>query len=660
MKRFITLLPILGTFSTNLYAEVPTMLDTVVVSATRSEQPTVPTPASITVISEQEIAQSGARSVAELLKGRAGIQVSDMFGDGSSGVVFDLRGFGSTASSNTLIMVDGRRLNNGADTGAPDISTVALNNIERIEIIQGSAGTLFGNQAVGGVINIITRTPEEFHADVDLALGSYDSRTLTASLSNRLDNGVSYRIAADKRKSDNYRDNNSLDYENIVGRVDYEYSGGRVFAELNRIHENLGLPGALFADEMNIDRRQSVSDYAGNYQDTDTTLSRIGISHDLNSNWSIDMELAYRDVDREFFTSYRGFRDGVSHQTRDVYSFTPRLVGTVPMNGGEAQITIGSDVEMTDYYLISSQGTQEVDQRIYGYYLQGVLPINEKLSITAGARKSLVRNHISAVNTFPPSPFAGGENLDDEATVGTIGLVFTPSQAWRLFARIDENFRFAKVEEHTSKSGTPTGLKNQTGISYEAGAEWNRDDASFKATAYRLNLENEISYDATVGWGENVNLDTTTRKGIILEASTKINRSVRLGLNYNYVDAEMTSGSYEGKRVPLVAENSATILLDYSPTSSFDLHTEIKYVGDQVVGSDFANAFPKLDGFTVVNLSGEYRLRGWHIGAKVNNLFDKEYSETGSTGYTAGFVLADAHFPSPERNFWLTVGYDFY
>ena len=81
--------------------EVPTVLDTVVVSATRSEQVSVPTPASISVITAQDIERSGARNVTELLRGRAGIQVSDLYGDGSGGAVFDMRGFGATAGSNT-------------------------------------------------------------------------------------------------------------------------------------------------------------------------------------------------------------------------------------------------------------------------------------------------------------------------------------------------------------------------------------------------------------------------------------------------------------------------------------------------------------------------------------------------------------------------------
>ena len=653
MKRAILLLSILGSATTDAVAEAPTVLNTVVVSATRSEQASVPTPASISVITSDDIEKSGARNVAELLKGRAGIQVRDMFGDGSSGVEFDLRGFGATATSNTLIMVDGRRLNNGADIGAPDVSTIALKNIERIEIIQGSAGTLFGNQAVGGVINIITRRPQEFHADVDLRLGSYNSRSLTASVSNRMDNGISYRMAAEKRESDNYRDNNSLDYKNLVGRVDYAYNNGRLFAEIHHTNEVMETPGALFADELEADRRQSASVYAHDFQDADTTLTRVGLSHNLSDDWSLDMELAYREVDRVFASSFR--TTGVqpaADQTRDVYTFTPRLIGVVPMNGGEAQFTIGADLELTDYYLSSSMGIQEVDQGIYAYYLQGVFPLNDKWSVTAGARRALVRNHITDSYNF-----SGGENLDDAVTVRTLGVVFRPDQSWRLFARADENFRFAKVDEHTSVYTGTTGVKNQTGISYEVGGEWSGTSSSFKATLYRLNLENEISYDTSAYM--NVNLDSTSRKGVFLEARTAINQDVELGIDYHYVNARLDSGPSSGNRVPLVANHSATLSLDYTPIHAMNLHGEIKYVGDQVLGGDFSNAFPELDDFTVVNLSGEYRLNGWRIGAKVNNLFDKQYSETGATGYTAGWALADAYFPAPERNFWLTLGYDF-
>ncbi len=644
--------------TTDVMAEVPTLLGTVVVSATRSEQPTVSTPASITVISEVDIARSGARSVAELLRARAGIQVRDLYGDGGSGAVFDLRGFGSYASSNTLIMVDGRRLNSAADTAIPDISTIALKDVERIEIIQGSAGTLFGNQAVGGVINIITRTPQEFHADVDLVLGSYDTSSIAASLSNRLDNGVSYRVSAKRRKSDNYRDNNHQDYQNLMGRMDYEYSLGRVFAEFHTTDADMETPGALYTDELNADRRQSHSAYTGDYQETETDMGRIGISHRLTDNWSLDSELAYSTVGRDYILGSRTMGKSYGAQNRDVHTLTPRLVGVVPMNGGEAQFTIGADFEMTDYKndvnvpsWFFTKNT-EIDQRIYAYYLQGVLPLNDKWSVTAGVRRALVRNHITENSTFG-SNFSDGENLDDEVTVGTFGVVFRPNEAWRLFARADENFRFAKVDEHTSVWSSATGLKNQTGVSYEIGGEWLGPYGSFKATAYRLNLKNEISYDAVAYM--NVNLDSTERKGLILEASRKIGDNIQVGFNYSYVDAEITSGAYDGNMVPLVAEHSSSILLDYYPMQALRLHAEVKYVGERVLDSDYDNSYQTLDSYTLVNLSGEYELDGWGVGLKVNNLFDKEYSEMGIASGVSG-----AFYPSPERNIWLTLGYDFY
>ena len=652
MQRSILLLSILGITANQAGAEVPTVLDTVVVSATRSEQVSVPTPASISVITAQDIERSGARNVTELLRGRAGIQVSDLYGDGSGGAVFDMRGFGATAGSNTLILIDGRRLNNAADIATPDVTTLAMKNIERIEIIEGSAGTLFGNQAVGGVINIITKRPQEFHADMDVSVGSYDSRTLTTSVSDRFDNGISYRFAAEARASDNYRDNNALEYQNAVGRIDYEHTGSRIFGEIQYTNEDLETPAALFAEELKEDRRQSAAVYADDFQDTDTLVGRFGLSQDLSDIWSLDVELAYRDVDRKFANSFRSGPVPPADQTRDVYTLTPRLIGTLPMNGGEAIFTFGADLEKTDYHLRSSLGTQDVDQLIQAYYVQGVIPLNPKWSVTAGGRWAKVSNDIT--DSFA---FAGGGELDDEVTVGTFGLTYRPERSWRLFARADENFRFAKVDEHTSVFGSTDGLNNQTGISYELGGEWSGDLGRVLLTAYRLELDDEISYDPALF--HNVNLDSTMRKGLILEVWAKVHTDVDVGVYYSYVDSETDSGSFAGNRIPLVAEHSASLMVDYRPIPNLDLHAELLYVGDQVLGGDFANEFPELDDYTLFTLSGEYRINGWSFEARVNNLFDREYSETGSTGYDAGFTLRDSYFPAPERNFWLKVGYDF-
>ena len=144
-----------------------------VVSAARTEQSTVTIPATINIISRQEIEASGASNVSEVLRNQGGIYLTDFFGAGTHSSVA-MRGFSSsTAASNTLVIVDGRRLNN-IDLSAPDLNSISIKDIERIEIIQGSAGTLYGDQAVGGVINIITKVPEQARKEIQLSAGSYD------------------------------------------------------------------------------------------------------------------------------------------------------------------------------------------------------------------------------------------------------------------------------------------------------------------------------------------------------------------------------------------------------------------------------------------------------------------------------------------------------
>ena len=197
-------------------AEPAEELTPVVVSATRSEERDVKTPANIAVIDRTEIETSGAANRADLLRGHAGIQISDLFGDGSRPTV-SMRGFGGNAQANTLILVDGRRLNN-ADLGNPDLNSIPLEDIERIEIVEGSGGTLFGDQAVAGVINIITRAPEKLRARAVVQAGSYDHHDESLTVENRHSNGFGYRFSGVKRDTDNYRRSNGSDFDSLSDR----------------------------------------------------------------------------------------------------------------------------------------------------------------------------------------------------------------------------------------------------------------------------------------------------------------------------------------------------------------------------------------------------------------------------------------------------------
>jgi iron complex outermembrane receptor protein len=623
----------------------PASLEKIIISATRSEQSTVSSPGSITVISRAQISNSGATTLAEVLRGQGGVQIRDLYGDGSR-LSISMRGFGANAASNTLVLVDGRRLNN-PDLAPPNLNTIALNEIERIEIIQGSAGSLYGDQAVGGLINIITRSPRQLEASVEAAAGSYDRHDLSMRIANRLDNGLGFRLSLDDSKADNYRKHNERDYRNISGRLDYDYTSGLVFLEYQDMDEDINLPGGLFRAQYDADRRQP--QYPNDSADTSSRSGRLGIRQMLTDNWQLEAETTARDTEVNGSLSNTAFS-----QDRQVSELMPRLIGSYLLDNGELLITTGVDVIHSEYEIASIFGTTENDQDISSFYVQAVIPVTPVLQLTVGARSASVNNDLTDSFAYP-----AGIDLDDDETAAELGISYFPAQSWRLFLRADENFRFAKVDEQTQTLGGITGLDTQTGTSYEAGAEWNRAGNSFKAVLYHLDLDNEIAYDTSVY--ANVNLDPTTRDGIIIEGTYSPFTKLSVSGQYGYIDARFDEGIHSGNRIPFVAEHTAHLSATYQLNNEWTLFGEMQYIDDRIAAGDVTNTLETLDDYTVYNLNINYTRPAWQASLRINNLTDKKYSDYAASSYNpATFTNETGFYAAPERNFMLTARYNFY
>ncbi len=130
-------------------------MEEVVVTATMIEEPIREIPKNVTVITREDIEQASSNNVVDLLAREANLNLLSFFGTDKRASV-DIRGFGATGVSNVVVMVDGFRLN-PPDLAGPDFSSVPLDQIERIEIVRGGGSVLYGDGAVGGVINIITK-----------------------------------------------------------------------------------------------------------------------------------------------------------------------------------------------------------------------------------------------------------------------------------------------------------------------------------------------------------------------------------------------------------------------------------------------------------------------------------------------------------------------
>jgi len=635
-----------------------TEIPAVVVSAARTEQSTLITPASITVITREQIEVSGARHINEVLRGQGGVQVNDLYGDGSRASI-DMRGFGDTAGSNTLVLVDGRRLNN-PDIAAPDLNSIALEDVERIEIIQGSAGVLFGDQAVGGVINVITRKPGALRHSLKLSAGSYNTVQLHAMTSQALDNGINYRLSLDARESDNYRDHNEASYINGFGKLGYEYSSGSVSGELQYINDELNTPGTLFADEVIADRRQVNPVFANDFSNAKTAIARLGLVQQMSENWSAEGELTGRDTNGEFrLSSVFGAETEVSTQDRRVVEFTPRFIGFVPaMNN--TMMTLGADLVASDYELSSRFGDQLNDQSQYSLYAQAVVPASEVLDVTLGVRYAQVENDLRDTGTFAIYP--AGIQIDDDVTVATFGLAIKADENWRVLFRADQNYRFAKVDEYLQPVFTPTFtpviLKTQQGLSVETGVEWVSGSDTAKLLIYQLDLDDEIAYDP-VNFA-NINLDQTRRKGVITSGYWQQSKKLGYSASYTFTDAEVLSGPFAGKDIPLVARHSVLLGSDYQLTEKWQLYGELFAISERVFAGDFDNVLGRLPGYGVLNIKAGYDYRNFFFTARVNNLLNKAYSDVGQLSFDPNtFAATEAFFTSPEINFMLTAAWQF-
>jgi iron complex outermembrane receptor protein len=621
-------------------------LGTIVVSAARTEQSEISTPASISIISRKEIEASGADNISEVLRARGGITVKDLFGDGTRSSIA-MRGFGETGGANTLVMVNGRRLNN-VDLSDPALNSIALKDVERIEIIQGSAGTLYGDQAVGGVINVITRQPRDFTARVQGGVGSYNRRQLQGQVADTLNNGLNYLFSAEAKQSDGYREHNALEASNVFGTLGYEYRTGRVTVNYQNVYEDLQTPGALTADEASQDPTQSLPIFSEDYTKTREDVYGLGLRQDIGSHWQFEGEATYRDEQRDIRQSSRFFQATQTWRTeRKQSEFTPRFVGFYNNPFGEMQFTAGYDYIDTDY---SSELTNITDrQKVDALYVQGVIPVYRKLSLTLGGRGSRVSNDVEA-------PYKNGKS-EDSVSVATLGLQYRPNYAWRIFGRRDENFRFPKVDEFTYTS-PGNELETQTGISYEFGTEWSIPGYQAKIVLYRLELENEIAFDPSAPPptgalfpGANVNFDPTTHKGLILQANHRLSERMRVAADYTYNNATFDSGIYAGNSISAVPREVFKFMIDYDFFPDWHWFIEANYTGKQYLAGDNGNEQGWQPGYTVLNSTLDYRIRGFKITGRINNLLNKEYAEV-KTVY-------GAVYPMPDRNYWLYASYDF-
>ncbi|MBT00300.1 MAG: hypothetical protein CMI01_16735 [Oceanospirillaceae bacterium] len=596
---------------------------------------TTQTPGQVITITRAQIEASGAQSLVEALRASGAVQISqNTTGNANDGVV-SMRGFGENAGQNVLILVDGRPLNNPT-LEAPALSMVSLNQVERIEVLHGSAGTLFGQRAVGGVINILTKpVADRRQGKVTLSRGSREYTRVQGRLSDRYQSGFGYALNLERESTDGYRDNSATEYDHARIDLSYRHQQGEITYSHESINNNQRLPGSLSRSQVDMDRQQSIT--PSDRFDEQLSVDAISFAQQLDQHLRLDTQLSQRESDG------KGYLYGDYSQDMRVRSFTPRLDGRWSHNGGMLNLTAGLDLTDSDYLSQSSLGTTDSSQTTRAVYLRASYPLSDKWALTLGGRHSQVKD--SAQGT--------GSDQTQSAFVKEIGIDWTPTAGHHLFLRRDENLRFATIDENGWTLPGIDALDPQQGVSWEAGWDYTGAEGRLAVTLYQLELDDEILYDPALM--ANINLDSSRRRGLTLSAQRQLTPALRIGGSYAYTDSELTSGSFTGNQVPYVAEHRFSLFGNYRINAAWNLYSDLQYTGERYLAGDDANTEPKLDADVVVNASLRWNQGPWQAQLSVNNLLDEAYhAYAGYSSWSGAY-----YYPAAQRNLLLSLGYTF-
>lgn len=219
-------------------------LSPVVVTATKTEKDPKDVTQSVTVITAEDIKKSGATNAAEVIQASTSAFVRDNGPQGAKNSV-SIRG---SSSAQVLVLLDGKRLNSSRE-GGYDLSTlpVSLNEIERIEVLRGPSSALYGADAVGGVVNIITRKPQMSRTSVSGLVGSHGYDSISLGQSGR-EGRMYYSMSASRETSDGFRPNSDLDRKTIGSKIGFEItSGSSLEFTINHIGKEIGAPGPIIS-----------------------------------------------------------------------------------------------------------------------------------------------------------------------------------------------------------------------------------------------------------------------------------------------------------------------------------------------------------------------------------------------------------------------------
>jgi vitamin B12 transporter len=568
-----------------------TKLDTIIVNGSRLDQTMTEIGSSVSVITRDDLEELGVDFALDAIATAPGLTVNQNGAFGGNASV-RIRG---ASNDQTLVLIDGVPVNDPTGTGGGyNFAYLDTDTIERIEVLKGPQSTLWGSDAIGGVVSITTKRPTEgLSGTVFGEYGSFNTLRGGASISNANEIG-DFRLAATGLTTD----------------------------------------GISKADEAN-----------GNSEDDGYDSQTVSAKGGLNLPASVRLEtsLMWSDAESEYDSYAFGAQGSVADgdEVTNSETLSGNITLKAPLFDGRLEnlVQIGyADIEREN----TSNGVQsyftEGDRVLFRY--QGTFAINDTNTLAFGTEREETSaneqessiDSLFALYEFKPVDsltLTGGIRVDDQKTFGSettgrVAAAWTATDQLTFKASWGQGFKAPSIFQSTyictfcGLTAPNTNLKAETSEAYDIGVQWQsaNERIVLGATLFDQETENMIDFSYTAGYD---NIALVDSQGVELTGAYAINNWLGIAASYTFIDSEDGNGNALA-RLP---ESTGHISASFDPDGPFSGAVLVRYNGEEA-NTDGS----ELDSWTRVDLTGSYDLNDTvEIYGRIENLLDEEYQQ---------------------------------
>ncbi|MGI9590043.1 MAG: TonB-dependent receptor [Myxococcota bacterium] len=642
----------------------------VLVTATRAEREALDVAGNVTVITREEIQQSGVLNLPDLLRREPGLFVTNSTSN-LAGYTIDARGFnnGGGGGGNTLVQIDGRRVNE-PDSDVADWALIPLDQIERIEIVRGAASALYGDNATGGVVNIRTRTGEgPLRATVKGRGGSWTTGGGSFSASGTV-GAATGSLFVDGIKTDGYRDHSAFSATNYQGSVLWNFSDKVLAGVEGGYHrDSRELPGFLFEDEIAAEgRRWSSPRNADDESDVESGFVHGRLEAYPREDVVIRVQPSYRSRADEALLTFLGYGNLDTETDKLSGGVDAQVQIDIPLFGIPNRLVAGMEflhderdsVDTTLDLSGVSTGTTFTDSTrdVYAGFLQDEIELHETVLLAAGVRY----DHADFDLRFR-NPDAGSARSTPSFSIWSprASLTWRPTSSVSVYASYTRGFRLPNLDE-ASPLLFPGGFESlprieaQRSHGGEIGAKLANRRIRAGLSLFWMPVKDEILFDPI--FFESFNVDRVRHRGIELDFSIVLTEWLQLYGNYTFDDVEIVKDDnpvFDGARMPITPKHRGTVGVFLPLPRSLEFRANANFVGERILANDFGqggSTLAPLDAYATLDLLLAWRPKigerlGLALTLAVRNVNDEEFDDFGVRGGGGTRAL----YPAPTRTF---------